>query len=104
MKRALGVILPFACLLILWLIIDRTLASGVVLAVAGVVSAGVIAMIFACGLSFLSCFRVAPSGFAEALHCITNFAKSLAKGNSASMERGRLRERMPVHRTQGKKP
>ncbi len=104
MKRGHGVILPFASLLIFWLIIHSTLARGVALAVVGVVAAGVVAMIFACGLSFLSRFRVTPSGFAEALLCITDFAKGLAKGNSAGMETGRLRERMLVHRTQGKEP
>jgi hypothetical protein len=103
-NRIRGLLLLFASLLGLWLLLDSTLARGAALAVVGVVAAGVVAMIFACGLAFLSCFRVSPSGFAAALLCITDFAKGLAKGNSTGMEGARLRKRMLVHRTQGKEP
>ncbi|MDE2500855.1 MAG: hypothetical protein KGL56_11755 [Alphaproteobacteria bacterium] len=104
MKRRHGVILPFASLLIFRLMIDVTLAKSVAPAAIDVVAAAVVAMIFACSLSFLSRFRTTPNGFAEVLLSITDIAQGLAKGNSAGMEDSRLRERMLVHRTQGKEP
>ncbi len=104
MNRVRGLPLLFASLLGFWLLLDSTLARGVALAAAGVVAAGVVAMIFACGLSFLSCFRVSPSGFAAAALCITDFVKGKAIGKSAAMEGGRSRKSMLIHRTQGKEP
>ena len=101
MKRGHGVILPFASLLIFWLMIDSMLAKGVALAVIGVVATAIVTMIFACRLSYLSRFHATPNGFAEALLSITDFAIGLAKSKAAGTEDSRLRERMLVHRIQG---
>ncbi|WP_081424040.1 Na+/H+ antiporter subunit E [Celeribacter ethanolicus] len=71
----------FTTLLLFWLMLNGSLSPATL--VTGVIVAGLIAMVFARDLSFLSGFNLTPAGIGAAFLFIGYFLKELVKANLA---------------------
>lgn len=71
----------FATLFLFWLMLNGSLSPATLLT--GVIVAGVIAVLFARDLSFLSGFNMTPAGIGAAVLFIGYFLKELVKANLA---------------------